>query len=241
MHCRVRTAVFSVLLILLPASLPADFELGAWTSMGRPQGSEANFAYGATGMGGGVRTSWGLTGKSVWLPALFADLNYLSFGQENWYQPLNEASPGIGADVITDYYMLMLCPGFSVARRGGIVRPYAEIMGGMTYLSSGTRVDNSIRQGNPLDQTFDFSRWSYNIGLGGGLKLLLWSREMTGQASALKEALIDLKLDYITGRDSRYIRKNSVTRPLQDGPVAYHTALSKTDLLQIRLGMSFVF
>lgn len=226
-----------IILFLIPGTVLARMEGGAGLSLARPQGDfkeNVDFAW-----GGGARAGWGFGEKSALVASIFADINYLNYGRERRIEPFSLTIPDVVVDVVTDNYMLMVSPGISVGLQKGPVRPYGEFFGGLTYIATTTKIENRHQPSEPIAQSTNFSDFTYNLGVGGGIKFLVWHKDIKGRAAELREALIDIKLNYIKGGNAEYLKKGSIRREL--GRISYDTILSKTDLFQLRAGMSFGF
>lgn len=224
-------------LLLIPPAAHARLEAGLGLSLAWPQSEfkdNVNFAF-----GGGARIGWGLGTESAAVVSIFGDLNYLNYGRERRVEPFSLTIPDVVVDVVTDNYMFMLSPGVSFGLRNGTVRPYGEFFGGLTYIATKTRIENRGLPAEPIAESTNFSDFTYNLGFGGGLKLLVWQKKIDMALTELREALIDIKLTYIKGGEAEYLKKGSISRDL--GSISYETIQSNTDLLQLRIGLSFGF
>lgn len=224
-------------LLLIPGLVLAKAEGGLGLSLAWPQGEfkeHVDFAWGA-----GARVGWGFGEKSAAVASLFADINYLNYGRERRVEPFSLTIPDVVVDVVTNNYMLMVSPGISVGMQKGPVRPYGEFFGGLTYIATTTKIENRHLLSEPIAQSTNFSDFTYNLGAGGGIKFLVWHKDIEGREVELREALIDIKLSYIKGGDAEYLKKGSIRRQL--GQIYYDTILSRTDLFQLRIGMTFGF
>ena len=229
--------IFLLALLIVPSAALARLEAGFGLSLAWPQSEfkdNVDFAF-----GGGARIGWGLGIESAAVVSIFGDLNYLNYGRERRVEPFSMTIPDVVVDVVTDNYMFMLSPGVSFGLRNGTVRPYGEFFGGLTYIATKTRIENRDFSSEPIAESTNFSDFTYNLGFGGGLKLLVWQKEIDMALTELREALIDIKLTYIKGGEAEYLKKGSISRDL--GSISYETIQSNTDLLQLRIGMSFGF
>jgi hypothetical protein len=231
---------FAILLLtlwLVPSAALARLEAGFGLSLAWPQSEfkdNVDFAF-----GGGARIGWGLRSESAAVVTIFGDLNYLNYGRERRVEPFSLTIPDVVVNVITDNYMFMLSPGVSFGVRNGTIRPYGEFFGGLTYIATKTRIENRDLPSEPIAESTNFSDFTYNLGFGGGLKLLVWQKKIDMALTELREALIDIKFTYIKGGEAEYLKKGSISRDL--GSISYETIQSNTDLLQLRIGMSFGF
>jgi len=195
---------------------------------------QVNFAW-----GGGARAGWAFNKNGALAPLLFADLGYLNYGRERRTEPFSMTIPDVVVDVVTDNYMLLVSPGFQIGSRRGRVRPYAETFFGLTYIATSTKIENhGLGGSDPIAESTNFSDFTWNFGVGGGLKIPVWRRAETLKKE-MNEALIDLQFSYIFGGDAEYLKKGSIRREL--GKVEYETVQSRTDMIQLRLGADFRF
>jgi len=76
------------------------------------------------------------------------------------------------------------------------------------------------------------------LGVGGGIKLVLWDNLESGEGSWLKNSTIDIRTDYQHSGENEYIVKQKLERPGLTGPVLYSRTSSKASLLVFRFGVS---
>ncbi len=230
--------VFVLLFFAVAMPLRAELTAGAGLSLAWPQGDfseQVNFAWGGSG-----RVGWAFAQESAVAPVLFADLGYLNYGRERRTEPFSLTIPDVVVDVVTDNYMVLFSPGFSVGVRRGPVRPYGEVFGGLTYIATRTKIENHGFSGNddPIAASTNQSDFTWNFGVGGGLQVPVWKRKEMLKGE-LNEALIDIKLGYLFGGNAEYLKKGSIERNL--GSVTYDTVESATDMFVVRIGATFNF
>ncbi len=215
----------------------AQLTAGAGLSLAWPQGDfseQVDFAWGGAG-----RVGWAFAPGSSVAPVLFADVGYLNYGRERRTEPFSMTIPDVVVDVVTDNYMVQVSPGFQVGLRHGPVRPYAETFFGVTYIATRTKIENhGLGSGDEIAASTNFSDWTWNFGLGGGLQIPVWQRKEALKGE-MNEALIDIKLGYVRGGNAEYLKKGSIEREL--GSVTYDTVESATDMFLLRIGASFNF
>lgn len=227
----------AALVLCFTAGARAELTAGGGLTLGWPRGDfseQVNFAW-----GGSARAGWSFMQGSAVAPTLFADIGYLNYGRERRVEPFSMTIPDVVVDVVTNNYMLLVSPGFQVAARRGPVRPYGETFFGLTYIATRTSIENRGFAGSdPIAVSTNFSDFTWNFGLGGGVQIPVWKRpEPTG--GEMNEALIDLKFSYVFGGNAEYLKKGSIRREL--GSVEYDTVHSATDMIQVRIGASFRF
>ncbi|MBI3111765.1 MAG: hypothetical protein HYZ01_09345 [Ignavibacteriales bacterium] len=69
----------------------------------------------------------------------------------------------------------------------------------------------------------------------------LWEKKPDDddEENPLAEALIDLRLRYLSGGDAQYLKEGSIRR--ENGRVVYDIKRSKTDLLSLQISVSVTF
>lgn len=116
------------------------------------------------------------------------------------------------------------------------VYPYAELLGGFTFYSSGVTIRTIINRDTTTERPGggkDFN-WNYGIGLGVGIKVA----DVITLPNSLQRTLIDVRFRYITG--------SSVTATyadlLDDTSLEYTTRqarVEKPSIVTFRLGLTF--
>ncbi len=224
--------------LLVPSLASARLEAGLGLALGLPAGDfkdEVEFAW-----GGGGRVGWSFGEASPAKATVFFDVNYLNYGRERRIEPLSYTIPDVVVDVVTDNFLIHFSPGISVGRSHGVVRPYAEVFGGLTYIATKTRIENRRLASEPIAESTNFNDYTYNIGFGGGLKFRLWKGKASTPAMSMGEALLDLKFSYIKGGEAEYLKRGSIER-LNNASIHYDTIRSATDIIQARIGVYLTF
>ncbi len=224
--------------LLLPSLASARLEAGLGLSLGWPTGDfkdEVEFAW-----GGGGRVGWSFGELSPAKGTLFFDVNYLNYGRERRSEPFSYTIPDVVVDVVTDNYLMHFSPGISVGKSRGVVRPYAEVFGGVTYIATKTKIENRSLPNDPIAESTNFNDYTYNFGFGGGLKFRLWQSPVAIPTVDLREVLLDIKFGYIKGGEAEYLKKGSIER-LNNASISYDTINSATDIIQARIGVYLTF
>jgi hypothetical protein len=227
-----------MLALMVPTLAMARLEAGLGLSLGWPAGDfqdEVDFAGGAGG-----RVGWGTGDESPVKFTLFFDVNYLNYGRESRVEPFSYTIPDVTVRVTTDNFLMHFNPGISVGRSRGIVRPYAEIFGGLTYIATKTKIEDDNLFSESFVESTNFDDFAFNIGGGGGLKFRVWESPAKLEKVDLREVLIDIKLSYIKGGEAEYLKKGSIER-LENATIRYDTIKSDTDIVQARIGVYFTF
>jgi hypothetical protein len=161
------------------------------------------------------------------------NLGYMVYGMTTERRPFSETNPDVSVEVsrtnsIANFHLLFLISPFQ-----GTVRPYLEGLFGGAYISTSTDIKNETTGESIASSTnFDDLTWSY--GAGGGL-LIQVGKDM-GDVSRL---FLDLKARYILGSEAEYLTEDGVEVRL--GKVKYYPVKSKTDLIQISIGVTAFF
>jgi len=161
------------------------------------------------------------------------NLGYMVYGMTTERRPFSETNPDVSVEVsrtnsIANFHLLFLISPFQ-----GTVRPYLEGLFGGAYISTSTDIKNeSTGESIASSTNFDDLTWSY--GAGGGL-LIQVGKDM-GDVSRL---FLDLKARYIFGTEAEYLTEDGVEVRL--GKVKYYPVKSKTDLIQISIGVTAFF
>ncbi|MFH1069985.1 MAG: outer membrane beta-barrel protein [Candidatus Glassbacteria bacterium] len=232
--------LYSILLtglLLTPSYSLARLEAGGGLSLAWPQGDfkqQVDFAWGGAG-----RAGWTFGSQPAAAATVFFDFNYLNYGRERRVEPFSTTIPDVVVNVVTDNFMILVSPGLAFGVGRGPVRPYGEVFGGMTYIATSTRIENRGLASETIAESTNFDDFTYNVGAGAGLKILVWKKDLDVKYPELREALIDIKLSYVKGGQAEYLKKGSIRR--SGGRVEYDTVQSSIDLMRLRLGVSLSF
>ena len=87
------------------------------------------------------------------------------------------------------------------------------------------------------------SKTAFHFGFGGGLKILLWSRD-NANPGALREILMDIKVNYLKSGKAESLDMNSihyhVASASKETSVDYEITEPNTSNYQFRFGISIV-
>ncbi len=203
---------------------------------GMPQG-EFEDNNNKTGFGIGADLFYNVENTPIYIGGKFG---FMSFASETDERPWSTTIPDLRVDVTTDYQMYNMDFGIKLMPDWGPIRPYVEMMAGFNNLSTTTTVEdiNSNNEDNNIASSDDKSDWTYNYGVGGGIAFNVYRGQLEDN-SRFWELLIDLNANYLLGGTAQYIVPKS--KQVSDGTVSYEEATSKTDLLAIRMGVTFRF
>jgi len=168
------------------------------------------------------------------LPVSFGiNLGYINYGSESRREPFSHTIPDVTVDVdrtnnLVNFHLL-----FQIIPATGSFRPYAEGLFGGSYLYTETSIKSRDVEEVASSTNFDDFAWSY--GAGAGFLILLSDNVSEGIGSLY----LNLKARYIFGSEAEYLKEGSVR--IENSRVHYDVSKSKTDLLQIHLGVTAYF
>lgn len=165
--------------------------------------------------------------------SLGLNLGYINYGSESRREPFSPNIPDVTVDVDRSNNLVNFHILFQIIPFSGTVRPYAEGLFGGSYLFTETTIRSRGEEEVASSTNFDDYAWSY--GAGGGLIILL-SDDIGENMGSL---YLDLKTRYLFGSEAEYLKEGSVI--VENGRVTYDISRSKTDLLQIHLGVVAYF
>jgi len=168
------------------------------------------------------------------LPVSFGlDLGYINYGSESRREPFSSTIPDVTVDVDRSNNLVNFHLLFQIIPHTGKFRPYAEGLFGGSYLFTETSIKSRGVEEVASSTNFDDFAWSY--GAGGGFIILL--TENVGDD--IGSLYLDLKARYLFGSEAEYLKEGSVI--IENGRVTYDVSKSKTNLLQIHLGVVAYF
>ncbi|KUO59662.1 hypothetical protein APF79_05825 [bacterium BRH_c32] len=227
---KTRLLILSLFFFLMFFKINAQ-TVGGGLLIGLPQGE---FKENVDNAGFGLNVHGTLWSPSKARPfSVGLNLGYMVYGMTTERRPFSETNPDVSVEVsrtnsIANFHLLFLISPFQ-----GTVRPYLEGLFGGAYISTSTDIKNeSTGESIASSTNFDDLTWSY--GAGGGL-LIQVGKDM-GDVSRL---FLDLKARYIFGTEAEYLTEDGVEVRL--GKVKYYPVKSKTDLIQISIGVTAFF
>ena len=168
------------------------------------------------------------------LPVSFGlNVGYLNYGSESRREPFSLTIPDVTVDVDRSNNLVNFHIVFQLILPTGSFRPYAEGLFGGSYIFTETSIKSRGTEEVASSTNFDDFAWSY--GAGGGFLILL--SENVGED--IGSLFLDLKARYLFGSEAEYLKEGSVI--VENGRVTYDVSKSKTDLLQIHLGVVAYF
>lgn len=221
------------------ARVPADslfhpmFDFGFNLKLGLPQGS---FKSNVGTVGFGIDFI-GLYHFRRLPFAVGLDMGILIYGSQTRNEPLSTTIPDVTVNVTnTNNYANFHLVG-RVQPQAGSFRPYADLLLGMNYLFTDTRINDQDDYDEVASST-NFSDTAFSTGLAVGMKWYLSTgeEEVTGVPFQI---LLDTKLKYLFGREAEYLKKGSMR--VEDGQLFFDTMRSRTDLLGVQVGIVVEF
>ena len=201
----------------------------------------------------GVPTGFGLDINGLWYPSkqfgLGLNVGISQYGNSerqipfSYYTDLVTITEKTTNDLAYGHLLLKLIP-FQ-----GNVRPYFEGFLGMKNLFTSTKVisENCPEEDEDtceIASSTNYSDNAFSYGGGGGLEITLTSFG-GDEDSGIKGVLsFFINARYMIGAEAEYLKEGAITfSDPQDGPVqtTFDPSTSKTDVLQISLGLNFNF
>ncbi|MCS5651925.1 MAG: hypothetical protein NZ825_04775 [Candidatus Marinimicrobia bacterium] len=201
----------------------------------------------------GVPTGFGLDINGLWYPSkqfgLGLNVGISQYGNSerqipfSYYTDLVTITEKTTNDLAYGHLLLKLIP-FQ-----GNVRPYFEGLLGMKNLFTSTKVisENCPEEDEDtceIASSTNYSDNAFSYGGGGGLEITLTSFG-GDEDSGIKGVLsFFINARYMIGAEAEYLKEGAITfSDPQDGPVqtTFDPSTSKTDVLQISLGLNFNF
>ncbi|MFQ5631598.1 MAG: outer membrane beta-barrel protein [bacterium] len=226
--------------VLMAASLAQAqaYSAGVNFLVGVPKGEfRDNIDNQGFGLGGHVGYHFG---QSPFMAGL--DLGFMIYGSETRKERFSTTIPDVTVDVETTNNIFLGHFLLRMQAPHGTFRPYIDGVIGMHYLFTET----DIRDENDIfDETIASSTnqedVAFSYGTGGGLLFQVHKANPNevGEKKKLQEVLIDFRVRYLFGSESEYLKKGSIRR--EGGAVIYDVITSRTDILNVRLGVVFVF
>jgi len=191
----------------------------------------------------GIGLSGDIMGRIAGSPLLVGgSLGFMIYGSERRREPFSTTIPDVTVDVITSNNILLGHFLMRLQPPVGSVRPYAEGLVGFKYFFTQTRIESEgFDSEDPIAESTNLDDFAFSYGGGIGLAIRLWDssahRLETGEG--IFSGLLDLRLRYLLGSEAEYLKKGSIDRT--GGVLTYDIQRSKTDMLNVYIGISLVF
>ncbi len=189
------------------------------------------------------KAGFGIAGTIGWAPRespvmLGLELGFMVYGSETRREPFSTTIPNVFVDVNTSNNFFL---GHLILRTqpaAGSIRPYLQGMVGVNYLFTRTKIENAGNFGEEIASSEDLSDAAFSYGGGGGVMFRVWTQD-ENETEGVQEVLIDVGARYVVGNEARYLKEGSIR--YVGGKVAYDINSSKTDLLELQVGVSLTF
>lgn len=166
------------------------------------------------------------------------NLGFMNYGNENLNVPLSTTLPGVTVNLsrtnnLANFHLL-----FQLTTNGKSMRPYLDLLFGGNYLFTESKVTDED-EGTDIASSRNISDYAWSYGFGGGLLIKIYepSRDEMNDLGVL---YLDLKARYLKGSEAEYLTEGSIIGH-PNGTVTLLPSISKTDLLQIQIGVTAQF
>ncbi|MCK9210504.1 MAG: hypothetical protein M0P61_06690 [Ignavibacteriaceae bacterium] len=166
------------------------------------------------------------------------NIGFINYGNEDFNAPLSTTLPGITVNVtrsnnIANFHIL-----FRMTTNSTVVKPYLDLLFGGNYLFTESKV-TSEKDGSEFASSKNISDYAWSYGFGGGLLIKIYEPN-PAEMPDMGELFLDFKVRYLKGTEAEYLTEGSIIGN-PNGSVTLLTSKSKTDLLQIQVGVTAQF
>jgi hypothetical protein len=216
---------------------------GLALSVATPQ-NEFRDELGATGYGAALNVLYHLGGHLGGLPlAVGVEGAAVTYGHARRRVPFRDDVPEVGLDVTTDNNVAQVLAVVRLQPARGLVRPYAEVVGGVNYLFTQSAL-RSTDHGESFAQTTNYDDVAPTGGVGLGAMVRLHRRAgLDGpkplRGGGAREVLLDARVRYLVGGEASYLGRGDLRG--EDGEVVVEPRRSRTDLLVPQVGVTVRF
>ncbi|MFC1553617.1 hypothetical protein ACFL7D_03185 [candidate division KSB1 bacterium] len=238
MKIHAKKIILVTALILLFASNSfgqIHFEANAGFLIGLPRGEFGDNVE-QTGLGFGLTAGYKLpmTPLTVGL-----DFGYILYGREKRHAPFSYTIPDLTVEVTNKNNIVLGHLLFRLQPNLGSFMPYFDSLIGLKYLFTDTAVKGE-KNFEEIASSNNLSDVAFSYGIGGGMKFKLWEPGIdTLKDVKLFGVYLDLQVRYLFGSEAEYLKKGDIT--VSGTEVLYNINKSKTELLTMNIGISFMF
>jgi hypothetical protein len=145
--------------------------------------------------------------------------------------------PEVDLDVVTDNNIAQGLVVLRLQPDWGRLRPYAEAVGGVSYLFTQSRIeDDYYHETLAADTNYD----DFALTGGGGVGALVEVYRSSGKSRrGPTEVLVDLRVRYLLGAEANYLTEGDLDG--RDGRLRLTPRRSRTDLLVPQIGVAVRF
>jgi hypothetical protein len=185
--------------------------------------------------------AYGVSGQIFYSPdsspvAVGLDLGWSNYGYQSRKEQFGPHIPDVNVKVET---MNNFVQGFFVLRGQvprGPLQVYGDALVGFNYLYTESKVADNEDWGD-IASTTNQDDTAFACGLGAGVMAPLWRHR--GESKGVEQVLVDCGARYIWGGQADYLKKGSLQH--DDNGVSFETMRSRTNLTQVRLGVTARF
>lgn len=151
---------------------------------------------------------------------------------------LDASIPKVEVDVTTRNYILMCHFVFRAQLPEGDFRPYVEGLAGFHYLWTETGVYDRGCCNERIASSVNFSDFAWSFGAGCGVMMKVYEYRKNSDRNPFA-IFVNLGARFLKGGRAEYLREGSIYQ--ENGQLIYDIKMSNTDLITVRLGLSFAF
>ena len=134
------------------------------------------------------------------------EFEFMNYGTKRRREPFSTTIPDVTVEVETTNNFAL---GHLLARlqpNSGSIRPYVEGAVGFHHLFTNTTIKNQEGEGEEIASSTNLDDTAFSID--GGVMMRVWEKKPDDEEeeNPLAEALIDLRLRYLSGGDAQYLR-----------------------------------
>lgn len=213
---------------------PSGFEAGLNLSVALPQG-DFDDQTDAIGIGGNLHFLYQLNATPV---ALGINIGFMNYGSETRKEPFSTTIPDVRVRVtntnnlVNGHFVMRFQPST------GVFKPYAEGLFGFNYLYTDTKIADDDFDDEDVARSTNFEDWTSSMGFGLGFRFKMTTLK-DENAQPTGSLYLDVGTRYLFGGEAEYLKEGSIRR--EGTQVAYDVTQSRTDLMQINLGVVFEF
>lgn len=224
------------------AAAPSDAQVygGISFSAAAPQ-NDFRQELGSTAYGGAVSVLYHFGDLPI---AIGFEGNAMTYGRSRRTVPFRDDIGEVWLDVVTENNVAQ---GLAVLRLQpdyGVIRPYAEVVGGVNYLFTDSSVRDSY-YGDRFASSLNFHDTALTGGVGAGVMVQIAStgtrprRRARYRRTTRSDIFIDARLRYMVGQEAEYLGRGDLQS--SGGQVFVSPRYSRTDMLVPQVGVTMRF
>lgn len=166
---------------------------------------------------------------------------FMTYGSESRKEPWSTTIPDVTVDVETSNNIALGHLYLRLIPQDGVVRPFVDGRLGFSYLFTSTSVESEgAGEDGAIASSTNFDDGVFSYGGGAGALVRLWQNdERSADSAEASEVLLDLRVGYLAGGEAEYLTSGSMKR--EGGRVTYAPKKSRTDIVDVRLGVQVRF